>query len=344
MAGAEENRDEAREQLRESERAISDANRSLRDLRRQLAASRATLESLASRRRKLEAESEAREQDLARLLVSIYRAGEPGYLKLLLSGDDPAQAARNLHYMSHISRAHAALVESLREDVARLAELESQGRESASEIASLEAAERTGREELVRQQSARRKVLQQSAERIRLQQREVKRLEADDARLARLVERISRVMAAPGVRNDAVPERDQGERPFKSLKGLLRLPVRGTVANRFGSSRPDGGPSWKGVFIRSAAGTEIRAVAAGVVVFADWMRGYGNVLILDHGSDYLTIYANSESLLKTVGERVKAGEPVATVGASGGGKESGLYFEARHEGKAFDPMSWVSLR
>jgi septal ring factor EnvC (AmiA/AmiB activator) len=100
----------------------------------------------------------------------------------------------------------------------------------------------------------------------------------------------------------------------------------------------------KGLFIRAPRGVEIKAVAAGQVVFADWMRGYGNLLIVDHGAAYLTIYGNSESLLRSVGDQVGAGDPIGTVGASGGGQQTGLYFEARHEGKAFDPMTWVSVR
>jgi septal ring factor EnvC (AmiA/AmiB activator) len=98
------------------------------------------------------------------------------------------------------------------------------------------------------------------------------------------------------------------------------------------------------LFIRSPSGQEVRAVAPGRVVFSDWLRGFGNLLIVDHGRSYLTIYGNNEALLKEVGDVVRAGDAVATVGASGGSRESGLYFEIRHEGKAFDPMGWVSLR
>jgi septal ring factor EnvC (AmiA/AmiB activator) len=98
------------------------------------------------------------------------------------------------------------------------------------------------------------------------------------------------------------------------------------------------------LFIRSPSGQEVRAVASGRVVFADWLRGFGNLLIIDHGKGYLTIYGNNESVLKQVGEPVRTGDAVATVGASGGNMESGLYFEIRHEGKAFDPLRWVSLK
>ena len=120
--------------------------------------------------------------------------------------------------------------------------------------------------------------------------------------------------------------------------------MRGELASRFGNRRPEGGPSWKGLFIRSPSGQEVRAVAQGRVVFAEWMRGFGNLLILDHGDGYLSVYGNNEAVLKQVGDAVRAGEPVATTGASGGSAESGLYFETRHEGRPFDPLKWVTLR
>jgi septal ring factor EnvC (AmiA/AmiB activator) len=102
--------------------------------------------------------------------------------------------------------------------------------------------------------------------------------------------------------------------------------------------------TWKGLFIRAASGQEVKAVATGVVVFADWLRGFGNLLILDHGQGYMSLYGFNEALLRQVGERVKSGDAVAQVGNTGGNSEAGLYFEIRHEGKPLDPMQWVTLR
>jgi len=117
-----------------------------------------------------------------------------------------------------------------------------------------------------------------------------------------------------------------------------------SLVSRFGAQRSEGPAGTKGVFIRAPEGQPVLAVAAGQVVFADWMRGYGNLLIVDHGEAYLSIYANNESLLKQTGDPVAAGETLATVGASGGNEQSGLYFELRHLGKAFDPLRWVVLK
>ena len=122
----------------------------------------------------------------------------------------------------------------------------------------------------------------------------------------------------------------------------MRLPVRGAVTNRFGAARPEGG-TWKGIFIRAAAGSEVKAIAGGRVVFADWMRGFGNLLIIDHGRGYLSIYGNNDALLKQTGDTLRGGEAIAAAGSSGGNAESGLYFEIRHQGKPIDPLKWVGL-
>jgi septal ring factor EnvC (AmiA/AmiB activator) len=129
---------------------------------------------------------------------------------------------------------------------------------------------------------------------------------------------------------------------FASLKGQLRPPVSGKVAAKFGTKRGDG-PTWKGLFIKAGEGADVRAVAGGRVVFADWLRGFGNLIIVDHGGQYMSIYGYNQSLLKRAGDIVKAGDPIASAGNSGGNEESGLYFELRHQGTAFDPAGWVKF-
>jgi len=145
-------------------------------------------------------------------------------------------------------------------------------------------------------------------------------------------------------RNDATPSAEENYgKPFASLRGQLRLPIRGDLIAKFGGKRGDG-PSWKGLFIRAPEGTEVKAVAAGRVVYADWLRGFGNLLIVDHGNQYMTIYGNNQSVLKRAGDLVKTGDVIASAGNSGGNEQSGLYFEIRHQGRAFDPLGWVTTR
>jgi len=140
------------------------------------------------------------------------------------------------------------------------------------------------------------------------------------------------------------PEPGSGSTEFAQLRGKLSFPVAGELLGRFGAPRAGQGTSWRGVFIRAASGTEVRAVSDGAVVYSDWLRGYGNLLIVDHGSGYLSVYGNNDALYKETGDVVRTGEAIASVGASGSEPESGLYFEIRHRGQAVDPMQWVRLR
>ncbi|OFZ88061.1 MAG: hypothetical protein A2V78_10175 [Betaproteobacteria bacterium RBG_16_64_18] len=345
IAGSEETRAEARDQLRESERAISEANRALRELARKRTAARAELTSLGARQATVAAEIAARRERLGRLLTAHYLGGERSYLKLLVMGEDPNQVARELHYYGYISRAQAAFIQSLHADLERLRAIEALTRDKTTELSAIESEQRTERSQLLGQQVERRRVLDRVSAQLRDQRREVKSLERDQARLSRLVDRLTKVIAAPiGRRNERVPERGGAEGSFAHLKGKLRLPIKGEIMNRFGARRSERGPQWKGLFIRAASGQEVRVVAAGRVVFAEWMRGFGNLLIVDHGGGYLTIYGNNESVLKAVADPVRTGDVVATVGATGGSPESGLYFETRRQGKPFDPLKWISLK
>jgi len=347
IAGAEESRSEARDQLRDSERAISEANKALRDLNRRREAARSELASLGRKQDAVAAEIQARQGQLGRLLTARYLGGERSYLKLVVMGESPNRVSRELKYYGYISRDQAAFIQSLRADLDRLRGIESQTREKTAELSAIESEQRVGRSRLLGQQSERRKVLDRVSAQVRDQRREVRNLERDEARLGRLVDQLTKVIAAPferGRRNERVPERGGADTPFAQLKGRLRLPIQGELVNRFGAPRSDGGPQWKGLFIRGPTGQEVRVVAPGRVVFAEWIRGFGNLLIVDHGAAYLSIYGNNESILKAVGDPLRAGDVVATVGASGGSPESGLYFEIRLEGKAFDPLKWVTLK
>lgn len=144
--------------------------------------------------------------------------------------------------------------------------------------------------------------------------------------------------------NDTLPEQSSNRENFAQLKGRLRLPVRGEVINRFGAARTDTGVSWKGLFIRANEGSEVKSVATGQVVFADWMRGFGNLIVIDHGNGYMSLYGNNEALFKSNGQHVLAGDTVATVGNSGGNANSGVYYELRHNSVPFNPMDWSTVK
>jgi septal ring factor EnvC (AmiA/AmiB activator) len=345
LAETEGSKTEAVDALKESERAISEANRVLRDLAQQSREVRSQLEALQAESRKREDDLKGQQALLARLLHQQYLAGRAEPLKLLLNGEDPDQIARQLHYFGYVSRARAELIAELRASLGRLAQLTREAELKASELAAIAAEQQAQRGLLEREKRARGQVLAKISRDIERQRREIGTLRRDENRLARLVESLARLIArekpAPRVRVERVPDGSTDGGPFHQLRGKLSLPVRGELVNRFGSPRADGGALWKGLFIAARAGDEVRAVAAGRVVYADWLRGFGNLLIIDHGEAYMSLYANNEALYKRVGDPIRGGETIATVGNSGGNPDSGLYFELRHQGRPLDPLGWV---
>ncbi len=354
-------RGRAADQLRSSETAISDANRKLRELR--LAAQTATneLNRVGADIERLRGEIAKGQEQLAGLIRGQYMSGEQTPLKLLLSGREQGDTARMLTYRAYASRAQADFIRGLHEDVARMASLEESAQARRAELAELEAQQQSERETLAAQAAERRTLLASISKEVSSQRKEIAAARRDEARLARVVDELAKAQRAKArareqarskksapttgvARNEHVPEALLRASEFPSLKGRLRLPVRGELANRFGTPRQDSGLVTKGVFIRARQGDEVRVVANGEVVYADWMRGFGNLLIVDHGAGYMTIYGNNEAVLKRPGDAVHAGDVVATVGATGGNEAPGLYFEMRHLGRPFDPLSWVSLK
>ncbi|PRC94458.1 murein hydrolase activator EnvC family protein [Solimicrobium silvestre] len=179
---------------------------------------------------------------------------------------------------------------------------------------------------------------------------EAKRKAATEAKPAKDAGKSSSTKSGSGTITESAPiqvtktpEASSDNSQFAQLKGRLRLPTKGELSAKFGSQRGEG-TAWKGLFIRANEGAEIKAVASGKVIFAEWLRGFGNLIILDHGSQYMSIYGNNQSVLKQAGDTVSAGEVIATVGNSGGNEQSGLYFELRFQGKAIDPLSWINLK
>ncbi|MBL8467818.1 murein hydrolase activator EnvC family protein [Methyloversatilis discipulorum] len=354
---------EARDELRSSEKAISDASRALRDI----ASRRKAVESALTQTRKDVAAGEERlrtqQSQLAQLLRGHQRAGEADALRHLLSGTDPNQSARDLHYLRSLSKSQLKLMDEHRATLSRQRELLAQQDAQLDEIRTLEAERERERGKLQSEHDVRRKVLDRIATQLRTERKELAQLKRDEARLSRLIESLSRRSArstppktpAAGPADDAPAPAgresrgpvvqstpvDHGGVAFPKLRGRLPWPASGELARRFGAQGADGGTPLRGIFIRAAAG-DVKAVAAGTVVFADWLRGFGNLVIVDHGDNYLSVYGNNEAVLKSVGATVRAGEVIASIGASGGASESGLYFELRHQGQALDPLKWVA--
>lgn len=366
LARSEESRTSVADQLREGESAISSANRRIRDLAAARGQTQAELAEIESQQQQLTRQSTAQQAQLGRLLRQQQRAGTADggddALQSLIKGRDPNQAARDWHYLNLLSRAKAELIKSLASVAAEKARLADATREKSAEISRIEARQHEERAALQARSRERQATLAKIAGQIRAQRREIDTLKRDEQRLGRLIEGLAKLAekaararpkaAPPPGRTKKVEPRASAPREadtsrasgdFAALKGKLKLPVKGAITGHFAKPRPEGG-TWKGLFIRAAEGSEVHAVAAGRVAFADWLRGFGNIIIVDHDDGFLSVYANNQSLLKQAGEDIRAGEVLATTGNSGGNPESGLYFELRHRGQVFNPMPWVNPR
>jgi septal ring factor EnvC (AmiA/AmiB activator) len=345
---AEESKAEAVDALRDSERAISQTNRRIYNLAGQRRSVNADAQRLGLEAQALRSRIAVEQQALADLLYRQYVNGQPEVLRLILNRQDPNETARQFQYLGYISRARAELIADLRRDLEALDELGKRTRRKGADLQALEAEEAEEKRRLEREKQARSLVLRQVSTEITQQRKQISTLKRDEQRLTRLIERLAKESARrksrPSITNRALPDPKLTESAFGRLKGKLRLPVIGELANRFGSPKDESGLSWKGLFITAPAGREVRSVAPGRVVYADWLRGFGNLMILDHGDGYMSLYGSNEALLRQVGDEIRTGDTIGTVGNSGGSPDSGLYFELRYQGRPFDPLPWVRLR
>ena len=343
-----ESKAEAADALRESERAISDVNRKLAAISTEQRIADNKLNILQSQQQQLSTSMAGQQVLLGRLLYQQYLGGQQEYAKLLLSNQDPNQVARDVQYYRYIARNRANWLNNMRANLRKINALSESTREQRSALAALQAEQKAQQQSLQQSQQQRQQMLKKISLQLRSQRREIHRLQRDENRLAQLVEQITKMLAQPKsksiFRNDKLPDDRYDGRPFDKLKGKLTIPVRGDITNRFGDTRADSTVQWKGIFVRAATGQPVKAIAAGRVVFADWLRGFGNLLIIDHGKGYMSLYGDNETLYKQVGDELRGGDTVASVGNSGGNEDSGLYFELRLQSKPLDPLKWLATK
>jgi len=330
-------RDEVRAQLRESERRIGSQFKSLRDTEARQRSETARLTALQQARTRNRAELGTHRQELEQAVRAAYVLGKQDYLKLLLSQDDPARVSRTLTYYRYLTEAHAARIERIETALSRLDVLEKQIAEHVQELAALRARQLEQKNALEATRAERRTLLAQLNERVRDRSQEVERLKRDEDRMTRLVRELRTALTrAPA------PEPPVGKASVDK-GGRWRLPIQGRLIARFGSPKEIGDLRWRGIFLAASEGQEVKAVARGRVAYADWLRGFGLLVVLDHGGGLMSLYGHNQSLYKGVGDRVEAGEAIAASGNTGGPPQPGLYFEIREHGEPRNPLDWCRL-
>ncbi len=360
-------RGDASRQLRQVDEKVGSSTRALRDTDAQLKQQQASLAQLRARRDAMQATLGAQRTELAQLLRAAYVIGDDAPLKLMLSQDTVAEANRTLTYHRYLQRQRTQRIGVL---TTELAELERVEREIASQQAGLDAARARHRAQLAtleRDRLARSVTVAQLDQRYQDRDARAKVLGRDAKALQTLLAQLRVAAAKAAAERRAAAAAAARERASASTSapvsggkkprppaiavattapiqvGGLGWPLSGALLASYGSALPDGRKS-AGVLIGASAGTTVKAVADGTVVFSEWMTGYGLILIIDHGNGYMSLYAHNDGLLKDAGAQVKRGDAVASVGNSGGQDRPGLYFELRHNGQPVNPNTWLQKR
>lgn len=324
---------DAEQRLREAELEVSTVRQAIQAIESEISATNDNLDALNEQLAELQANKELAESELAESLRAAYIAGDNNSLKILLNGESLSDAARMLHYAGSLSRYQLSRIEAFQNT---LLELDQVNSELQAQLANLEAQQTELQSQelaLNNARDVRAEALAALTRDISSRNQELAQLQINQAELEELIAEIARAME--GIRSfDDVPD-------FAASRGQMPMPISGTVVSRFGSDYGAGSLRRQGVVIASSEGTPVRAVHPGQVVFADWLRGAGLLVIIDHGGGFMSLYGRNEALSSQAGDWVDAGDVLATSGRGGEGNTSGLYFEIRRNGQALDPEAWL---
>lgn len=333
LRSTEGERNQATDALRKHELAIAAAAADVQAIDEQLESRTSELDTLGKQRDLLAEKLGKQREALAVLLRSAYALGRSEELKLLLQQEDVGTVARVLAYHRYFQRARVDRIDGLLIDLKQLADLQQRIEDKRVELTATRSQREVEVASLQAERGERAKLLASIDASLDDQKARLTLMAKDENGLLKLLETLRDVFAD-------IPKTLTGAEPFASLRGRLTSPASGKILTGFGG-RDASGRQLSGVLIGSPNGSEVRAIARGRVAFADWLKGYGMLLILDHGDGYMSLYGYNESLRKEVGDWVSAGETIATSGSSGGQKGAALYFELRLKGKPINPKTWL---
>ncbi|MDX1587877.1 MAG: peptidoglycan DD-metalloendopeptidase family protein [Oleiphilaceae bacterium] len=322
------------ERLRGAERAIGRLNSRLRELEQRRSQLGEELEQLDRQRERLNEQLESQRKSLVAQLRSAWMQGDHSALVLLLNQSDPQKLSRHMTYYEYISRDAVKRLERFQATLAELAENRRQASAARENLNQTRSETARQRDLLASQRKERQQALEALQSRISRRQSELVELESNRERLRTLLEEVEEAV------KDIEPPQDTA--PFDSLRGTLPWPTGGDLSVRFGEKiNRDSDLRHDGIRVAANRGEDVQAVHYGRVIFADWLRGYGLLIILDHGDGYMSLYGSNSSLLYSVGDWVRGGDVIALTGDSGGQSRAGLYFEIRHQGNPQNPMDWL---
>tara|TARA_R110002167_G_scaffold305579_1_gene509723 strand:- start:2928 stop:4061 length:1134 start_codon:yes stop_codon:yes gene_type:complete len=311
--------------LKSDEQAIAKAAKKVNQSQNSLAEVNVKINALDKQQIDLAKLKTSQQDTLSKQLSSAYLAGNHDYTKMMLNQQNPATVERMLAYYQFLNNARIKAIQQLKQTSIDLNKVKQQQVTAQQKLNALVIDQKQQALQLTKEQGQRQQTLTQLQRTLSSKGAELEQLQIEEASLKRIVQQA--MLAAK-----ANPTMDG----LVSQKAKLKWPTNGRVSKRFGSNR-SGQIVWKGTVLSAPEGQNINAVASGKVIYADWLRGFGMVLVIDHGKGYMSLYGHAQTLLRQPGDMVKTGESIALVGRSGGQSEPGLYFEIRNKGKAVDP-------
>ncbi|MPY25614.1 peptidoglycan DD-metalloendopeptidase family protein [Shewanella psychropiezotolerans] len=313
--------------LKKDEKAIASAARKVNETQNSLSKTDKKLAQLDKRQNKLDTLKTTQQETLANQLASAYLAGNHDYSKMLLNQQSPASIERLLAYYQYLNNARMASINELKQTIEELNDIQIEQIAQKTQLNKLILNQQQQAKQLNLEQSQRQKTLTQLQRTLNSSGARLEQMQIEEASLKHVVEQA------------IVAMRSNPKMEGLSSSRKLKWPTKGRIKSGFGSRR-SGQVKWKGVTLSAPEGQTIAAIAAGKVIYADWLRGFGMVLVVDHGKGYMSLYGHAQTLLKNPGDSVNKGESIALVGRSGGQTEPGLYFEVRHKGQAVDPARY----
>lgn len=369
----EQEKSSVQKQLQTTESEMGELEKQVDSLQQEIDRSEAELDRLNDEKTTLEGARLEQQRLIGIQARAAYQSGRQEYLKLLLNQQNPEKFSRTLTYYDYLSKARFEQVEDFNETLSQLANVEAGIQAQQAELAEQQDGLQQRRAQLAEVRKERQLALAKLDKDLSSRDQKLKARQQEQAQLERVLKTIEETLARQAREAEQQRQRElalareeqarqqQADRrslspatgpvvssaggnfggPFAKAKGKLPWPVDGRLVARYGTPRGgDARTKWDGVLIGASVGSQVRAVHGGRVVFADWLRGAGLLVILDHGNGYLSLYGHNQSLLRDAGDIVKAGDPIATVGTSGGQEAAALYFAIRQQGRPTDPAQW----
>jgi len=316
------------QQLKNNDLAIAKTAKAINDTEQQLKITQTKISSLSKEKQKLTSQKRTQERLLAQQLRSAYTSGQHDYLKLLLNQEQSEKIQRTISYYQYLNKARINEIEKFQVTITQLMIVATQHQEQVEHLQTLKKDQQKQRLVLKQNKNNRSKTLASLSKKLLSSKQKLAKLKTEEANLTAALQKLTELI-----------RQEINLTGLSKLKRKLVWPVKGRLLRSFGS-RKQGYLKWKGVLLGAPIGKRVQTIHNGTVLFSNWLKGYGLLTVIDHGNGYMSLYAHNQALLKSVGDRVETGEPIALVGQSGGQNQSGLYFEIRHQGKAVNPKIW----